>query len=285
MSKKILRILGISTLSTAAVSVILRFLGISFFYDTTIGYYHSNAIVPFIAQLLPLVFTACLAVVLIIPSLRPAPCEASNHHPLNILAIFPAAGFTAYTVSYFIAIYEAMQFGLTLSLLDIVSVIATVCSAAFFWIIFAGKTGSLLYVATGTALIIRMVFMLAQCYFDTQVQMNAPNKTVFMFAVLSVMLLVVNELRIGETVKKPLFHLFSASVAVIFTTVSAIPSIIGYFSGNMPLNYNIVFYDITLLFFAVFAVARLCQLCFGCKCDNIADPTPSVDDDTIPTEE
>ena len=280
MSNKILRVLGISTLSVAAVTVILRLIGISFFYDSNIGYYDSGAIIPFIAQFLPLAFLVILAIVLIVPSLRPTPNDASNCRPLNIFAIFPAAGFTAYTVSYLIAMYESMKSGFVLGTLDIVSIIATVCSALFFWIIFAGKTGSPLYVATGTALIVRLVFMLAQCYFDTQVQMNTPNKTVFQFAVLASMLLIVNELRIDQTIRRPLFHIFSVSAAVIFTTLSSIPSLIGYFMGNMPSNYNIVFYDMTLLFFSVFAVARICQMCFCSQCDDA-----ETNDEAIQNEE
>ena len=79
MSNKILRVLGISTLSVAAVTVILRLIGISFFYDSNIGYYDSGAIIPFIAQFLPLAFLVILAIVLIVPSLRPTPNDAMVH--------------------------------------------------------------------------------------------------------------------------------------------------------------------------------------------------------------
>ena len=159
---------------------------------------------------------------------------------------------------------------------DIVSIVVCVASAVFFWLIFANRTGTGLYVGVGLGVIVFFVILLAQSYFDTQVQMNAPNKTVFQFAVLAAMLLTLNELRVGQEIKKPVFHLFATTAAVIYMSASSVPSIIGYLTGNMPVNYNLFFADGVLLLFTVFAVARLCQLCFDKQLPAEDSPTETV---------
>lgn len=282
---KMLQIWGLSSIFTAIFCVFLRLLCLTFFYDSKIGYYDSGAFLPLIAQALPIVFVAVALVLWMIPTLRPAPNEAVNCRHTNFLAMFPAIGFSAYTITCLIAVYNTIISGISLGLINIISIITTVCASAFFWLIFAGKTGTGIYVGTGTALIVRLLLMLAESYFDIQVQMNAPNKTVFQFAVLSAMLLTVNELRVDQPIIKPMFHLFSTSVAVIFTTLSSIPSIISYFAGNMPQNYNVLFYDIILFLFAIYAIARLCQLCFFHNCKLETEPEGSDGNDTLPTDE
>lgn len=282
---KMLRFWGMLSIFTAIICVFLRFISLSFFYDSKIGYYVSGAIVPVIAQSLPMIFVAAMLIIWIIPSLRVTPNEAINCRRMCFWAIFPAVGFTAYTVFYLITVYNTLISGISFGVIDIVTIITTVCSSAFFWLIFAGKTGTGLYVGTGVALLVRLLLMLAEEYFDIQVQMNAPNKTVFQFAILCAMLLTVNELRVGQPITKPMFHLFSASIAVVFTTLSSIPSIVSYFAGNLPQNYNLLFYDVILLLFAVFAVARLCQMCFYFSCNENAKSECLIENNTVYTEE
>ena len=276
---KMLTLWGILSVSTAIICVLLRLFSLLFFYDSKIGYYDSGAVLPLIAQALPMIFLAVILVLCIIPTLPTTPNDGANCRYINFSAIFPAIGFTAYTISFLIAVYSMLLSGISLGLIDILSVISTIASCAFFWLIFAKKSGTGIYVATGIALIVRLLFMLAESYFDIQVQMNSPNKTVFQFAILSAMLLTVNELRVGQPITKPMFHLFSASAAVVFTTLSSIPSIISCFAGNMPQNYNLLFYDIILLLFAIYAVTRLCQLCFFNSCNKDADSECLIEND------
>ena len=266
-TKKALQIWGITAAIVSVVSAVLRLLSILFFYDANIGYYKSGAILPIIAQVLPAIAVITALVFSVVPNLRPTPEVNDNCKKIKAVAIFPAAGFSGYTVVYFIKLAEYLR-GLDVIIIknimwDMIIALALVGASAFFWLIFLDKkVGSTLYAATGLCVIVSAVYFLAGSYFDSLVQMNAPNKVVFQFAVLAMMLLTVNELRIGQEEKRPMFHLFSATAASIYMATSAVPSIICSFIGKMPLNYSLLFEDGILLFFAVFAIVRVFSLCF-----------------------
>lgn len=277
-SKKILSIWGITAVAVAVVSAALRLLSMIFFYDTNIGYYKSGAVLPIIAQVLPAVAVLVALVFIAVPSLRPTPMRPDNCYKTRSFAIFPAAGFSGYTVVYLIKFVEYLKL-LNVIIIknifwDIIIAIALVGASAFFWLIFLDKkVGSTLYAAAGLCVIISAVYFLAGSYFDILVQMNSPNKVIFQFALLAEMLLTVNEMRMGQPETKPVFHLFTATAAVIYMLTSSLPSIICYFIGRMPLNYSLLYEDSILLMFAVFAFARLFGLCFGKENVASADNT------------
>ena len=269
-SEKALRIFGICSACAALLSVALRLISIFLFYDTAIGYYKSGAILPIISQLFPIVSVIAAIIFTAIPKISVKPLIPENTFATRSLAIFPTAGFSAYAVLY---LFHTVEYLGALEVIvlkaffwNILLAVAFVCAAVFFWLVFLGKRlDSMLFVAMGLGVVISLVAFLASSYFDVLVQMNSPNKTVFHFAVLSIMLLTVNEMRIDIIQKRPSFHLFSAVAAAIYATTSAVPSIICSIAGKMPLNYALIFEDGVLLAYAVFAFARLFQLCFSKK--------------------
>ena len=129
-----------------------------------------------------------------------------------------------------------------------------------------------MFVLLGILTVVWLVLTLAECYFDTLVQMNSPNKLVFQFACLGGLLLTVNEMRVGLDVKRTGFHLFAASVALLFLFTSSVPSIIGYVAKKMPISYSLLYSDAVFLMLAVFAAVRLAQMCF-------AEPAPVDESD------
>lgn len=275
-SEKALRIFGICSACAALLSVVLRLISILLFYDTSVGYYKSGAILPIISQALPIVAVVAAIIFTAIPKISVNPFLPENTYATHSLAIFPAAGFSAYAALYLLRLIEYLGalevIALKSVLWNILFAVAFVCAAVFFWLIFLGKRlDSKLFAAMGVGVVISLVAFLASSYFDVLVQMNSPNKTVFHFAILGVMLLTVNEMRIGISQKRPSFHLFSAVAAAIYATTSAIPSIICSITGKMPLNYALIFEDGVLLAYAVFAFARLFQLCFSKKEEPICE--------------
>ena len=267
-SEKALRIFAICAAGVAVLSAVLRLISILFFYDADIGYYKSGAVLPIIAQALPALATIAAVVFTAVPKLSVKPLTPENTFTARSLAIFPAAGFSAYAVLYLLNLAQYLG---SLDVIvpkavfwNILFAVAFVCAAVFFWLTFLGKSlNSSLFVGLGVGAVVSFVAFLATSYFDTLVQMNSPNKTVFHFAILGTMLLTVNEMRIGIPQKKPSFHLFSAAVAAIYATTSSLPSIICSIAGKMPVNYALIFEDGVLLACAVFAFARLFQLCLS----------------------
>lgn len=263
-SKRALRIYGISVIGVAAVCTVLRLLCILFFFDTDIGYYTSGAVLPTVLNVLLFVSAVGAFALCIIPKIRLTPSFPSAKSAVRRFAVLPAVGFAIYAVIYLPQLIDYYAIYGTLTLSYLLTEAASIGACVFFgFIAFRDKNDDTAFLLTGVLTVVWLVISLANCYFDTLVQMNSPNKLMFQFACLGAMLLTVNELRQGFGVRRKGFHLFSASVAVIFTLSSAVPSAVGYFTGNMPIAYSLIYADIVFILIAVFSAVRLIQLCFG----------------------
>lgn len=263
-SKRALRIYGISVLGVALVCVVLRLVGMLFFFDKEIGYYESGSVIPTLFTVLLIAAVVVSFALCFIPKLRVEPKNSQNTRAVSSSAFFPAAGFASYALTYAISLFDYINMTGTVPFLYVFTLLCAILACVFYCIIaLSKKTDTVLYLACGILAIVLMILTLAECYFDTFVQMNSPTKIIFQFAMLSAMLLTVNELRAGIGASRPSFHLFAATVAAIFLPTSAIPSLICYYTDNMSVNYVLSQADFTLFMLAVFAIVRLVQLCFG----------------------
>ncbi len=263
-TKRALRIYGISALSAAFACVILRLIGTLFFFDVDIGYYQSGQIVPIIANILPAIAAIASIVFCLISRIKIAPVSPFENKYTKYGSAVAAVGFAIFAVTYALSLAEYSELYGALPFSYLLCLICSVGACAFFTLkTFRAVNSDILYLLTGLLAIIWCVLQLAECYFDTFVQMNSPIKLVFQFACLCAMLLTVNEMRIGLESKRNGFHLLSATLATIFLPMSAIPSIICYLTDNMPTSYVLFFPDCVMLLLSVFAVTRLVQMCFG----------------------
>ena len=262
-TRKALFFYGISAISAAVLCVILRTLSIFFSFNIEIGYYKSGAPLPIILNVLMFVAVLAAFAFCFIPKIKIVSNEPFSIRSVKMSAIFPAVGFAAYTFVYVSWLMDYLKFYPTLPLSYLICAVAGVGACAFFaCIALRKKNCDVVFVLLGILTIVWLVLSLAECYFDTLVQMNSPNKLVFQFACLSAMLLVVNEMRQDLDVKKANFHLFSASVALLFLLTSSVPSIICAVARRMPISYSLIYSDAVFLLLAAFAAVRLVQLCF-----------------------
>lgn len=272
-TRKALFIYGVAALGATALCVLLRTLSLFLAFDTNIGYYKSGAVLPIILNVLTVLAVIAAFAFCFVPKLSIVPNEPHLTKPVRLSAIFPAVGFAAYAFVYFSWLMDYLRFYPTLPLTYVITAIATVGACAFFACAALRKSnGDIVFVLLGILTVVWLVLTLAECYFDTLVQMNSPNKLVFQFACLGGLLLTVNEMRVGLDVKRKGFHLFAASVALLFLFTSSVPSIIGYVAKKMPISYSLLYSDAVFLMLAVFAAVRLAQMCF-------AEPAP-VDEAT-----
>lgn len=289
-SKRALRIYGAGILGVTALCVILRIICMTFFFDSDIGYYDKGAALPIILNILLFLAAAVSLILCLVPKIKLSPVPPTPTKATRMCAIFPAAGFAAYAVIYFSLLAEYSSLYGTLPFAYILTAIATVGACAFFALYaFRKNNGDILFVLTGVLAVIWFVVALAECYFDTLVQMNSPNKLIFEFATLGAMLLTVNEIRQGFEFKRPAFHLFSASVATLFLLTDSVPSIIFSIMGKMPRSYSLLYSDAVLLLLAVLAVARLLNMCFGKEeeavCESCEEDIPDECTDTDAAED
>lgn len=267
-STRIMRIFGICTFASAFLCAALRLIAIFFFFDRDIGYYN-NGIMSAVATYVPSIVVIAAGVLAFIPAVGTAPEGARSTKATRLCSLFPVAALSVWLIKYCVALYDygsiygSIPFSYVFTLLSTVGAIAFFCLAAF-----QKQHGNTLYVVCGLFTVAWFTLSLAESYFDTHVQMNSPTKTVFQFALLSAMLLTVNEMRIGLSVKRPRFHLFSTAAATVLLAVSALPSIIGCVAGKLPSSYSLLYSDIVLLSLLVLSSARLAGLCFS---SNTAD--------------
>lgn len=272
-NKRAIQIWGICAAAVSVLSVVLRTLSILFFYDRDIGYYKAGAILPVIAQVLPLLAVAVALIFVIVPSLRPQVDTSTDGTKISSGAIFPAVGFSAYAVLYAVTVIGASYFDARELMLPIAIAVCLVLGAIYFWLTaFEKKLGTWLYVLSGLGAILSLAYFLTSSHFDNAVQINAPNKTVFHLAIIFSMLFVVCEMRNGLPQRKPFFHLFGATATVIFALTSSVPSILCYFLGKMPYSYSLFYEDGVLLFLAIYAGLWLFNTCRQRTDTFTADP-------------
>lgn len=273
-STRIMRIFGICTLASAFLCAALRLIAILFFFDRDIGYYNSG-IMSAVATYVPSIVVIVAGVFAFIPAVGAAPEGARATRATRLCSLFPIAALSVWLIKYCIALYDYVSiygnipFSYVFTLLSTVGAVAFFCLAAF-----QKQHGNALYVVCGLFTVAWFTLSLADSYFDAHVQMNSPTKTVFQFALLSAILLTVNEMRLGLSVKRPRFHLFSTAAATVLLAVSALPSIIGYAAGKLPSSYSSLYSDIVLLSLLVLSSARLAGLCFSGNTADVEAVTP-----------
>ena len=275
-TKGAISIYGAVSLFLAFACVALRAVSILFFYDKEIGYYNAGAVLPIILNVFITLSVAFPLVFAVIPALRLSPRFPDGSRS-RFAGIIPAIGFAVFSVICIIGLKSQLEeikelellspekLSLYVKIYPILLLVASVCGCVFFALSLFNSSSSLIAptVITGVMAVIWFVISAADSYFDTFVQMNAPNKLTFMMGTLSATLFTVSEARRGFSVRKSHTHLFGTTVAAIFTLTSAIPSLICYFTGNMPQNYTLLFFDVVLLTVGIYALVRLIALCFG----------------------
>ncbi|MBR4013957.1 MAG: hypothetical protein IKJ00_06640, partial [Clostridia bacterium] len=99
-SKRALRLYGISVLGVALVCVVLRLVGMLFFFDKEIGYYESGSVIPTLFTVLLIAAVVVSFALCFIPKLRVEPKNPQNTRAVSSSAFFPAAGFASYALTY-----------------------------------------------------------------------------------------------------------------------------------------------------------------------------------------
>ncbi len=254
---------GIGAFCAALACTVIRIIAIIFFFDSDIAYYESGKIIPIISYAAPIAAILAAAVLCFIPKMRISAAAAYDTAYTRVSAIFPSLGFAVFSLIYILSLIEYSKLQVKIPISFIICAICSVAACAFFALRALGRSASGLCVICGILTILWLVLALAENYFDTFVPMNSPLKTVFQFACLAGMLFILCEMRMSIDKKRTRLHLFSSAAALILMPLSAIPSLLGFFIGTMPVTYTLVYYDITLAAISVLACTRVINLCFG----------------------
>jgi len=178
-SSRARKIYGIAALSAAFLCAVLRTLSILFFYDKDIGYFLAGAALPIIFEVLTVVSVIAAVVFALVKPISVLSNSASDASYVKYAAILAAVGVAAYTAVYVRGLISYLSvYGLTWQIA--LTLISSIGALVFFILIaFTAPRASIAYVLTGCMTVIWLTLALASSYFDNFVQMNAPNKIIF----------------------------------------------------------------------------------------------------------
>lgn len=260
-----LTLLAVGLLLTVSATV-MHCINLYYFYDVEIGYFTSGALLPRITRWLVILSTVSFAAMGIFV-FRGSPLRYAKEIPLPVRlgAIVSALGVIALTALDILSYVKGNTEKLPLHL-----VLLGILSVVFFVLLTLNKRMEALQVISGFAVILRLVLLLADSYFNILVPMNAPEKISFMFGCLGGMVLISTELRGVARRIRPGLALFLLSSATLLLGFSSIPWLFGYVCG---IHTDPTLLGGSILLLSLFAVA-LCRFITVCL-----NPFPAEEDE------
>ncbi len=248
-----------AVLIIALAAAVLRTVAIFVAYDAEIGYFSRGAISPLLANI------ACIAGVVMAFGLilfcrprgrvyNPGARDSAPVYFATAYAAFVMLGTFLYELwrcvgertaaSYFEKAatvdnaYTARSLRIQ-GMLIIIGIVASAVSAIYFFCRLGNKGGREWYVILGFAPGLRGVSGMATIYFDMTVEMNSPNKMLLQFALISVMIYFLLELRmlLGDKKARPRAYAAVGLAATVLTAAASVSLIAAYFGGQVSNAY------------------------------------------------
>ena len=264
-----LRRFSLFTVAAAILVAVVRCLNLFFFFDSHIGYYQSNAVLPVVEVVLLILAGILLAAVTLFLLCR-MPVEYAEATPASVKGVaFLATVLSIISAIQLISVKSASPLPRFLSVLSIIA-------AAYFLLNGWSNPAILPRFLTGFGGILALVVSLALSYFDITVQMNAPDKIFFQLACLSFMLFTTEELRFTVGAPRKGLYFFSVGCATLFGVIATIPTLIGIVAGVLEVPSWAPCYGL-LIANLIYAVARMLSLVWKEQASSEEIPQESED--------
>ncbi|MBQ8207869.1 MAG: hypothetical protein IJZ89_03945 [Clostridia bacterium] len=266
-SIKILKIYSVVFAVLTVLAIVLRCLSLFNFYDSDIGYYRTEAILPDIFHLIS-VLVPILAFSLLFLMERPIIWRYQHPKPeyaaVRAGAVFGIAAIASYVIYDLIAlsgefrnVIGSIQSTKAGEIVCLLALLFGLLGIVYFALILAGKTSKGdKHVLFGYAVILFVLMVLANTYFDFYTTMNSPNKLLTQVTLMSVMLYFLYELRFSLGNEAPRSYAAVSLAALYFTSVSSVPGIIAFFAGVLT-KTEYLLCDFVALGFAFYICSRL----------------------------
>jgi hypothetical protein len=249
MKKISVKTLSLLSLSTAAVSLVLRLICMFFFYDK-IGYYKVGAILPIISNLLLTVALIFFLVASVFSISKKQSIEPTGKLS-QFAALLPMGAALFHLLKIFTSVFNDTNVNKYLM------VIGALCTAIFFFFIFyAKKKFKLLTFYLGIGALLYVVLCWVYTYFDFIIPINSTDKIFFYLACAGALIFIFNEMCACYGFVRSRFYYFSLFASVITMAVSSISAIIGYVCGIFK-AYITLEADIFFIALLIYAIARL----------------------------
>lgn len=252
-----LRIYKYSVLALALIAALLRTIALFTSFDPGIGYFNNNNILPVtvIALLVIGALWGISSAFLIKREDMPTEPRFNTNGVffVSIYAGFIMLGDFVYKVYRLIklkqsgalsAIIDRFKYASEyrdaaarteriIAVIGVVSGVAAVLAAAYFFVRASARQNKKSHVILGMFVIIRALCGIALIYFDMNIPMNNPNKTIIQIALMAAMLYFLTEERfiIGNGAQKPWLFTATALTSVLLTATAGISCVVGFFAG------------------------------------------------------
>lgn len=263
---KILKNYSVLFAALTVLGIVLRSISLFSFYDSDIGYYKTEAVLPDIFHLLSVaVLPAALSAVFLLPKkdVYSYPKLEGNKALVSSGAIFCMASVAAYIVYSLVSLttpsYAIIGSAAQNKMGEIVPVLALVfgvISIIYLCLVLLGKTRDDKHVYFGYTVILFVLMVLAKSYFDFYTTMNSPNKLLTQITLMAVMVYMLYELRLSLDNAAPRGYVCMALASLYFTAVCSVPGIIAFFAGRLD-KTEYLLCDFLALGFAVYIGTRL----------------------------
>ena len=239
-------------LSVTVISVILRTLSMLLFFDTDVGYYSIGAVLPVISNIFLAVGVVGFLALAIwafgkkdqeIVCEKPSPLQAVGAVLGFCMSLFVAA-------STLQAAFAGDRFSSLCSALAFTGSLYFPC--AYF------RLGTVWKFITGFSLIARITCMMGVYYFNQNVTMNAPDKTIFCIASIFGMWIVACEIKALMGVVRPWIFITAATCASAICSTASLPSIIKFHADKDFLGAGYAEYWL-LFALSIYALGALCS--------------------------
>ena len=218
--RRLALVYGWVVLGWTAVIIALRCVNIFCFFDSDIGYFQSNAILPVLADAMTALGAVIFAAagILLFAKSELAPADTPS------LALRIASGVA--TVGFFALVATDVLYGGS-----VWSAILGMGACLFFLLNITKSGTPLVHVLSGLCVILRLIWILAKSYFDVTVQMNAPEKLALHLACVFGMLMTVSDLRAAVGKLRPAIFGASFALGTLFLGVASLPTVIASLGG------------------------------------------------------
>ncbi len=245
-------IFAVASILLTLMGVIIRCFSLRCFYDADIGYFQ-NAPLPILMNIFFLVCVIGSAIATFILEHKGCASQALTR-PVYFKCVSGLCALALAALAVFFVTHSVQEAYFPYF------VLSCIVSAVYFALLTLKKvpTANAVFALVPAVL---CVFVLAVTYFDIYTPMNAPHKVLMHLACISSMLGFLAESRALADEKKKKTYLFFVSVALFFTGVTSIPSVLLFTMDYFPTQY-IYFNCIFLVFFIYFA-ARALTLIFA----------------------
>ena len=267
--------LGVFVLTTLIVSlcsVISMTLAYATAYGKAIGYFSTGAVMPVVAILLSLLFTAGIfGDAVLVNRTHKDPLCFGNPLWFRVVCVLIGAGF------FGIALLDLRANATLLTTSTLVPVLAGFFGGVHFLLRAIRPSSPLPMTLTGIAVIVRLALAIGQTYFNWEIPMNAPVKLYLQLGCVAAMFFLLRDMKTTVTPTRSLVTLLSLGLGTLFTGISSLPILIAYFRRDLG-TLEIFPTPFLLLLLWIYCLFRMLTL-FTSPKEEPTEATPSPEEE------